>query len=203
VHQEKELKLFKTIIIGLLLSIINDNLNAKLSVNIRSAVIAEVKRYPELEIQDLYKLAHQAAMGNKHILADTAMALKYLEEELLSINPSPKESLIIYLRSDSLIGRVNLQAFKAHKGNSARLFEMMVRSASIFKPSISLLKSFWMDIESLASESKIQFKKSELKKYFQQMQQKGFPAVHHSKTIIENYHPTYRIVAGKQICLLQ
>jgi hypothetical protein len=171
--------------------------------NIRRAVLDEVKKYPKLEIQDLYKLAYQAAMGNEHIMNDTAAAHKYLEEELASIDSSSSQPLMNYLTSDSSIARVNLRSFKAHKRNPAKLLEAMRKTASSFQPSQELLRSYLNDIETLAFDGKIPFKQNELNDYFQKMKQQNFPAVHHSKTVEENYRPAYRIISGREISFMK
>ena len=38
----------------------------------RQILAAHVKRYPRLEIQDLYKLVYQGALGSEHAVSDPA-----------------------------------------------------------------------------------------------------------------------------------
>jgi hypothetical protein len=170
--------------------------------NIYSAVLAEAKKYPKLEIRDLYKLAYQAAMGNEHIMNDTAAARIYLDEELASIDSSSREPLIEYLISDSSIIRINLRAFKARQGNSLKLMEAMIQTASNVQPSTDLLQQLWSNIETLAEEQKIPFNKMELDEYFQKMERQNFPAVHHSKVITDIYQPSYRIISKGTLSLI-
>jgi hypothetical protein len=49
---------------------------------LRRTLLDEVRRHPQLQMQDLYKFAFQAAMGNEHIMADSAEMEKYLCQEL-------------------------------------------------------------------------------------------------------------------------
>ncbi len=172
---------------------------SKESLNIHNAIFAEVKKCPKLEIQDLYKLAYQAAMGNEHIMTDTVEVRQYLEDELTSADSSASEPLIEYLTSDSSIARVNLRPFKAQKGNPTQLLTVMLKTASMIQPSTKLLHQFWGEVETLAEKGKIPFKKEELSNYFRDMEQQNFPPVHHSKIFENTCHPAYRIVAGKQI----
>jgi hypothetical protein len=169
--------------------------------SIRSAVLAEVKKYPKLEIQDLYKLAYEAAMGNEHIMGNTDEARKYLNEELASIDTSSNEALIEYLFSDSTIARINLHAFKARNGNPEKLFDAMTKTAASIQPSTQWLRMFLGEIESLAANEKIPFKLQGVKNYFREMEQKKFPAVHHSKIVEERYHPSYRVVNVKWLSI--
>ena len=165
--------------------------------NIKDAVLAEIKKYPKLEIQDLYKLAYQAAMGNAHIMDDTVSARKYLEAELASIDTLSDESLVEYIISDSSIARVNLRVFKKQKYNSDQLFDIMVKSALSINLSEELLHKFLNNIIELAEKGSIPFEKNKLSAFFKDMEDKGFPVMHHSDTVNKKYRPSYRVVSGK------
>jgi len=170
---------------------------AKEATNIRSAILAEMKKYPALQMQDLYKLTYQAAVGNEHLMGDTAMARKYLLEELASVDSSSNEPYIEYLTTDSSVARINLRPFKARNGNPELLFQAMLKTTSLIKPSVETLRRFWSNVEFLAEEGKIPFKKKDLHTYFQTLEGQNFPAVHHSQPVKDTYHPAYRVVAGK------
>ncbi len=171
---------------------------AKEATNIRSAILTETKKYPGLQMQDLYKLTYQSAMGNEHLMGDTALARKYLLEELASVDSSSNEPYIEYLTTDSSVARINLRSFKAKRGNPESLFQAMLKSASLIKPSVETLRRFWSDVEFLAEEGRIPFKKKDLRAYFQMLEEQNFPAVHHSQPVKDTYHPAYRVVAGKK-----
>ena len=167
--------------------------------NIRRAVLAEVRNYPNLEIQDLYKLAYQAAMGNRHVLSDTAAARTYLTEEFSSLEPSSKEPLLEYLVSDSSVVRVNLRAWKAQHLNPEKLFQAMITTASLVPPSVRLLHRYRDDIAMLARKGKIPFKKPDIDKYFRDMERQHFPPVHHSDIYTKTFHPSYRIICRNSL----
>lgn len=169
----------------------------------RNAVLEELKKYPALEIQDIYKLVYQAAMGNEHMMVDTAMVKKYLDEELHSIEASSTEPLLEYLTTDSTIARLNLRPFKALKGNPILLFNLMKATSVSIKPSKEILRLLWQDIEILSDEQKIPFRNETLHQYFKEMENRNFPPVHHSKTVRETYRPAYRIISGKSITIDQ
>ena len=175
--------------------------SSKEAKNIRRAVFAEVKKYPDLQIQDLYKLAYQAAMGNDNITNDLVAMKKSLTDELSAVDTLSDEPLIVYLTSDSSIARVNLRAMKKQKKNLDKLFAAMTQTASSVQPSTDLLREFWNDMEGLAEDGRIPFKKDELESYFSTIENQNFPIVNHSKIVDEEYHPEYRIVVGKHITL--
>jgi len=175
--------------------------SSKEAQNIRRAVFAEVKKYPKLEIQDLYKLAYQAAMGNENIMDDKDAAKKSLDDELAAVDTLANEPLIEYLTSDSSMARVNLRAMKKQKKNSENLLEAIMQTASSVQPSTELLREFLSDLELLAEDGRIPFKKDDLSSYFSTKEKENYPAVRHSKAVDEEYRPAYRVVKGNQISL--
>jgi hypothetical protein len=190
----KSYRLF-ILMLGILLTL--TIVQSKEILNIRRAVLAEVKKYPKLEIQDLYKLAYQAAMGNEHIMTDTAALQKSLNDELAAIDALSNEPLLEYLTSDNSIARVNLRAFKAQQGNPTKLIVAMMQTSTSIQSSTGLLRQFWSDVEALADAGSIPFRKEDLDNYFSAMEKDNFPVVHHSQAVDSLYHPAYRIVAGK------
>lgn len=151
-------------------------------------------RYPQMQPQDLYKLAFQSALGNEHLMNDTAMARRYLLEELESVQPSTEEPLFEKINAAGSLVRVNLRPFKASGLDPELLVEAMVRTGSTFTPSEQLLESFLGDIRLLALEERIPLTLGELLPYFEQQRAAGFPAVHHSPEYTQRYHPAYRVV---------
>ena len=64
----------------------SDTLFKKEEDTYRQILAAHVKRYPRLEIQDLYKLVYQGAMGSKHAVGDSA------QTRTSGFSPSPNSS---------------------------------------------------------------------------------------------------------------
>jgi hypothetical protein len=168
---------------------------AKPSRSIREAVLSAVKLYPKLEMQDLYKIAYQAAMGNEHLITDSAQTLSDLEKELASISGSSEEPLMEIITSDSSIVRINLRPFKARHGDGRQLFAAMMNTTREFRPAIFMLRQYWLEIEALAAAKKIPFDLKELHKFFATMEEQKLPSVNHSKIFEATYHPSYRIIA--------
>src|SRR5262249_47815609 len=50
-----------------------------------------LRRYPRMELADVYKLLHQAAMGSGHAIEDPAEARAKLEEELTHLGEGPDD----------------------------------------------------------------------------------------------------------------
>jgi len=150
--------------------------------------------YPQMQPQDLYKLAFQGALGNEHLMSDTVMVRRYLLEELESVRPSNDEPLFEAINADGSLVRVNLRPFKAGGLDPEVLLAAMVRTGSTFVPSEQVLESYLGEIRRLSLEERIPVTLGELLPYLEQQRAAGFPSVHHSAEYTEHYHPAYRVV---------
>ena len=159
-------------------------------------VLEHWARYPQMQPQDLYKLAFQGALGNEHLMSDTTMVRRYLLEELGSVQPSVDEPLVEAINPDGSLVRVNLRPFKAAGLDPEVLLEAMVRTGSTFVPSEQLLESFLGEIRRLSLEERIPVTLGVLLPYLEQQRAAGFPPVHHSAEYATHYHPAYRVVLG-------
>jgi hypothetical protein len=152
------------------------------------------RRYPDMEAEDIYKLVHQAAMGNGHLFTDTAGAKLYLLNELDEIEADTTEPLIELLSPEGRTVRLNLRPFKARGGDADELFEAMVRSATTFGQDPERLERWWNEIMDEAEYGTIPNDRSTLRQLFERMKADGFPARHHSETYEAQYRPSYRVL---------
>ena len=178
----------------LLLTCAGAVLCAKEPNTVRRTLQEQLKRYPKMEIQDVYKFLYQATMGNEHFMGDEKEARRYLDEEYAQANAAEDGPEFEPLTADSSLVRVNLRPFKFHKRESGKLMEAMTRTAAGFRKNPALLKLYWNEVEQLAVETRIPYKPEELRAFFVRMEQENYPAVDHSKAYIEAYHPSYRVV---------
>ncbi len=174
---------------------------AKEPISIRRVILEQMRMYPDMEVQDLYKFCYQAAMGNEHIMFDTAAARQYLLSEMESVKPDRREPLIEPLTNDSSVVRVNLRPYKAQNGSVDALLTAMARTAATFRKSTEVLRTFWGDVMSLAGERQIHFVPSKLQEYFAAQEQAGFPAVDHSEHYLTKYKPAYRVILRRYLTL--
>jgi hypothetical protein len=138
-------------------------------------------------------------MGNEHIMADTAMVRSYLQEEWNTIDTSSLQPPAEHLSNDSSLVRINLRPYKQRGGNIEKLVAAMIQTAKSIQPSVPLLKIYLSQIIALADDAIIPFKVEDVRHYFQEMEAKDFPAVHHSKRYEEFYQPAYRVIAGSLV----
>ena len=150
--------------------------------------------YPAMEVEDLYKLVFQAAMGSEHAVSDHRAAREWLERELSNLAAAAPEPLSEPLSPDGALVRVNLRTYDEQGGEVDRLLDAFVTTAKRFEGSEDRLRSYWSDIEAMALAAELPFGVVQLRELFSEMESRGFPPVHHSTQYREHYKPAYRVV---------
>jgi hypothetical protein len=158
-------------------------------------------RYPELQVQDLYKLVHQAALGSEHAVKDHLTARQWLAREIDQLPDFSKEKIIDPINPDQSIVRVHLKPYIDAGGDPERLLRSFIRTANEYEGSIELLKHFWMCIEASTRSGELPFATEDLHSMINRMASLNFPAVHHSRQYKAAYAPHYRVIARR--CLVQ
>ncbi|MCI0513203.1 hypothetical protein L0128_08335 [candidate division KSB1 bacterium] len=156
-----------------------------------------LERYPLLEIPDLYKLVHQAALGNSHLTTDLATVTRQLQLELEQVVDSDAWPMVENITPDQTLIRVRLAPFKAFQLKPQALAAAMVASAREFQGSHPRLREYWQVVERNASRRSLRFTRAELEAYIKPLAAQNFPARHHSETYRRLYQPAYRVIMGK------
>ena len=172
-------------------------------IDFKPIVINHYIRYPEMQVEDLYKLAHQAAMGSEHAVSDIQSARQWLFNELKTLPLTSVEPSIDVITPDRSIARVHLKPYIKSGGVPENLLQAFIQTANEFHGSTDLLRSYWMDIKILAQQGEIPFSDDSLKSFINRMEAARYPAVHHSAQYEQAYHPHYRVVAPRLLALLQ
>ena len=163
--------------------------------HMQTILIDHTRRYPEWEIEDLYKLIHQAAMGSEHAVTDEIGARNWLLQELTHLEHGLNEALIDPISPDSQIVRVHLRPFASQQFKAEPLLQAFIRTARAISPSKERLIEYASIATQLAREGQLPFKDAHMHAYFDQMRVAQFPAAHHSNRYEKLYHPAYRVVA--------
>jgi len=154
----------------------------------------QVKRYPRLEARDLYKLAHQAALGSEHAQTDVAGVRRWLERELIEMGTGPAEPLLDPISADGGIVRLHLRPFVAEGGDPAVLLDAFVRTAQEFQGSVETLRRYLRYAVKIDLGGDLPFTVEAMMHFFAHMETQGFPAAHHSEQFERSYRPAYRVV---------
>ncbi len=151
-------------------------------------------RYPGLQVQDLYKLLHQAACGSEHAAADGPAARAWLEQEVAGLGEGPEEPIVEPISADGQVVRVHLRPYVAAGGDLDLLAAAFARTSREHRGCAVRLRRYWRYAERMAQEGALGLPAEELQCFFQEMEARGFPAVHHSPEYTRAYRPAYRVV---------
>jgi hypothetical protein len=166
---------------------------------VRSILIRHARRYSEWDVDDLYKLIHQAAMGSGHALTDESGVRDWLMQELAHLGSGPDESLIDPISPDGRIVRVHLRPFAMLHLQEEPLLQAFIRTAKAVSSSTERLTEYATVAVQLAEEGQFPFSGSRLIGHLARMRDNGFPAIHHSARYEQLYQPAYRVVAEEQL----
>jgi len=156
---------------------------------------AHLGRYPALQLEDIYKLLHQAALGPGHAMDNPVAARKRLDEELAALGEGPGELLQDVISPDGRLARIHLRPYLAAGGDAVALHRAFVETASSYPASPDRLAKFCGCLGDLAAAGGIPFARADVLAYFEEIARAGYPPVHHSETFRNAYRPAYRVVA--------
>ncbi len=167
---------------------------------VRQLLSSHLERYPAMQLDDIYKLLHQAALGPGHAVKDAAIARARLEKEAVDLGPGPLEPEKDVISPDARLSRVHLRSWLRAGRSLDDLSSAFVETANNYPPSREKLEKFCGCLGDLAAAGGMPFAQTEVVEYFDRIAQAGYPVVHHSKTYADAYKPAYRVV---DITLLQ
>jgi len=156
-------------------------------------------RYPGWILEDLYKLIYQAAKGSEHAVQDVERAREWLKNETDNLVPGIAEPLVDIISPDNQIARIHLRPFLAGRHDSQKLLEAFMQTARGFKGSTDKLILYVQYIAQLAENEEFSFTSNEIVNFFRSMEERDYPAIHHSSTFNAKYSPAYRVISIKYL----
>ncbi|HZP94039.1 MAG TPA: hypothetical protein VFB20_14330 [Burkholderiales bacterium] len=154
-----------------------------------------LKRYPLMQLDDIYKLLHQAALGSGHAVRDAGAARRALSEEASALGPGPEEPIADVISPDGRLARIHLRPYLEAGHDLAALAEAFVQTAQGYPASPEKLAKFCGCLGDLAAGGTIPFAREQVVEYFAQIAKTGYPVVRHSQAFLDTYRPAYRVVA--------
>ena len=156
-------------------------------------------RYPKWTIEDLYKLVYQAAKGSEHAVQDVERSRDWLKTEMGNLAPGFAEPMVDIISPDNRIARIHLRPFLAGRHDSQILLEAFMQTARDFKGSTDTLILYGQYIAQLATNETFSFANQDIVKFFRSMEERNYPAIHHSSAFNAEYSPAYRVIAIKYL----
>jgi len=151
-------------------------------------------RYPLMQVQDLYKLLHQAALGSGHAIQDEESARKWLEDELAGMGEGPEEPLLDPISPDGVISRLHLRPCLQAGVEPLAIWTAFLRTAKEWRGSVESLRDFGQAAARQAEEGNWRIKKREIEAFFATMEEQNYPVAHHSSVYSQQYRPAYRVI---------
>jgi hypothetical protein len=149
-------------------------------------------RYPTMQIQDVYKLIHQAALGSEHAISNPEAIYAWLERELSEMGDGMGEPVADPISADGEIIRIHLRPFLASGKSPKILFNAFLRTAKEYRGNLSTLEQYWKTAISIRH-----FPIIAMDEFIQPMKAQDYPAGHHSDEYKKLYRPAYRVVWRK------
>jgi hypothetical protein len=166
-------------------------------------VISHMNRYPAMEVQDVYTLIYQGAMGAGHLSADAGGFEERLIKEFEEAKADEKQALWETIRPDGELVRVHIAALKARGGKPQALSTLCLWTASIFEGDEVDLKDGWDTFQHLCSDNRLRkFQEKEISEFTQWAQKNKYPSMRHSTAFRDAYRPHYRLVRREFLNIL-
>lgn len=164
-------------------------------------ILEHLNRYPEMEVQDLYKFIYQATLGPAHLGTNEKIILSYLNREIESINADPEIDLVENISPSGKYVRINLKKFKDKSGNIKLLANVIALSAKekvlserIPLGNMEILNKRWEMVARMVDSGDLPFDREEFRQFSDFIISNKSEIPHHSKKYRECYSPSYRVV---------
>lgn len=160
--------------------------------DLAAILTAHAEKYPLMQPRDAVKLIYQNEFGGGHLIADANASLDRLRSEFSAVEPEPATPLIEDIGNGMV--RIMLAALTPEEYPLETLNNDFVRSAGLH---IGNLDSFLQKLDvlkGLTRQGVFSFSTEELDAYLADYVATGCPAVSHSQTYRNIYHPAYRVV---------
>lgn len=160
---------------------------------------AHLRRYPRMELADIYKLLHQAALGSGHAVRDAADAQARLQDEITTLGAGPAEPMIDPISPDGRLARIHLRVYRDAGQDVNKLAQAFVATANSYPPAPEKLAKFCGCLGDLAEQGGLPFSRAVVVTYFNAIAEESYPVVHHSEAFRAAYKPAYRVVDLQQL----
>jgi hypothetical protein len=158
-----------------------------------------LRRYPESDFHDVYKLLHQAAFGPGHLIRDKKKALEWIERDLEGDGPDAGEPLIEFIHPTGAMVRLHLRPYLAHGGDLRRLRDALLLAAQETPGDPEAMARWWEVFCGWAEKALLgRFDVRELRLFAAARAAENWPATHHSPAYHAAYRPAYRVLTAGQ-----
>lgn len=155
------------------------------------------ERYPMMELDDFYKLTHQAHFGPGHLVPSAEIAIQSLYNEAATMGNGPPEPMFDPISPDARVVRVHLRPYLQEGGTLEQLGDSFLRTANGFKGSSDAFLRAWGLVVALATKGLIPFAPEAAARIGVTARDNDFPALRHSIGFNAAYKPAYRVISSE------
>lgn len=163
------------------------------SIETRDLLLNHYQKYPNLDIQDIFKYIYQSISGCEHMISSPSDATKRIMDEH---NPYTSSTQPLIEALDGEYSRISLDCLNS--GLSAQalgiLFFLSAKKESNTKEKI---KERLCIARGLIEDGSLPFDLQEFDKAVSLWENTGFDALHHSAAFRESYNPSYRVISNR------
>lgn len=158
----------------------------------RNLLAEHYKKYPELQLQDIFKYIYQSSFGCEHMVPSLDAVTDYMRKEYENAVFSSE----LYDKLDGEYTRVHFSVLQ--QGLSINTFaKLFYLSAKKEANGEKELENKLSAVRELISENILKVSLSDFENQAAQWKENGYPAVHHSDVFRKVYSPAYRIIADE------
>lgn len=157
-----------------------------------------IKKYPQMQIQDVAKLLYQSEFGGGHLIADENRSLERIKSEYEALNKHDKTQKLKYENIGDGMYRVYLSCL-SEELSAEILNRMFVASANHRKGSVEGLEKKLVACLKACEKGELPFSGEEMKLHFETWREEGYPAKSHTNIYREVYHPAYRVMEAAYV----
>lgn len=163
--------------------------------NTKSYILNQFQTYPQLELQDLMKFLYQSSFGCEHLLSNPDTVKKQIQQELDTKLDTCNS--IEYLDGDYVRLHLNY-------GLSVNtLSTLFILSSQQEKNGKEQLEEKLQILIDMISNKELPFSLNNAKLTLLKWKEDGYPAIHHSNTFNQLYHPSYLLIHKKYVPFLK
>ncbi len=164
----------------------------------RKILLDHYHKYPDLQIEDIFKFLHQSALGCEHLIQSPSSAAAYIQAEASECIPCSKNGVEPL---DGNYCRVHLACLG--KGLSAdTLGKLLFLSAVHEEDGLQRLKQKLEVARSLVAKGSLPFSLTSFSDALRSWEECGYPALHHSESFRLAYRPSYRVIKNEYATFL-
>jgi len=161
-------------------------------------LLEQARKYPRLEIADLFKFLHQSSFGCEHAVSSLEIAMRYIEGEYSQGLP---DGVDLTEKLDGNFSRVSLGWID--KGLSFSTFgKLFFASARERQDGAQALVQKLSVARELINRGELPLSLTEFDNAAREWREAGYPALHHSDAYRNSYHPAYRVLSDRYVAHL-